>query len=423
MAFKKIGKGLHSEVWGNGQIAIKFYKCIEAAIREISIVSLLDHPYVIKFDEVRWYRPVASAIAVAVASADLGVSIDRPPQNMVAAVSMRQLTPMREWIETQPGPADIIKFIYGLNESLHYIHSRDVFHGDIKPSNILVDNGMPVLCDFSISILLTSRFQALDSIRFAFSYRSPEMNMAQTTLSHAFAGDMWAFGCVIADIFGPSFVCITEETFPDDVYDNTAHLCRALCVTPQGSRRGRLAQLREIARSTVEMAIRNRYEFLITERFATMPDAGAAIIKIMVGAFDGNKYMRIQTSEVNEVLGIISNIDVIVQRKDLKSYETYVNVWWAKEMSYTQTPLVKYWLRYGSGPMITAVCRMYERIMANPIGLDGTSDAIFIACVQIVRIVNGNDKVRKVPPAIIKTVMPLFSQILGRASFHDLIVD
>ncbi|KAF9005045.1 kinase-like domain-containing protein [Cyathus striatus] len=47
------------------------------------------------------------------------------------------------------------KFVLGIAKGIEYLHQNDVVHGDIKGSNVLVDdNGNPLLCDFGRSKFL-----------------------------------------------------------------------------------------------------------------------------------------------------------------------------------------------------------------------------------------------------------------------------
>ena len=44
-----------------------------------------------------------------------------------------------------------LQFIRQVGEALHYIHERNILHLDVKPANILLDEGKAVLIDFGIS--------------------------------------------------------------------------------------------------------------------------------------------------------------------------------------------------------------------------------------------------------------------------------
>ncbi len=57
----------------------------------------------------------------------------------------------------RPGLEEALAIVLHLSDALRYIHSRGLVHGDIKPGNILVKNGISKLGDFSSLTRLLSR--------------------------------------------------------------------------------------------------------------------------------------------------------------------------------------------------------------------------------------------------------------------------
>ncbi|KAF7343319.1 Serine/threonine-protein kinase HT1 [Mycena venus] len=101
-----------------------------------------------------------------------------------------------------------LRVIRSLATGLAYVHSRNVVHGDLKGSNVLISNkGYAVLSDFGLSRTLewrtgytTSTCSAAGSI----NWSSPELIRPwfQTEEAHAktLASDVWAFACTVYEL-------------------------------------------------------------------------------------------------------------------------------------------------------------------------------------------------------------------------------
>ncbi|KAF9446320.1 kinase-like protein [Macrolepiota fuliginosa MF-IS2] len=50
-----------------------------------------------------------------------------------------------------------LSIMKGVANGLQYLHKREIVHGDLKPANILMYKGRPLLCDFGRSKILTQR--------------------------------------------------------------------------------------------------------------------------------------------------------------------------------------------------------------------------------------------------------------------------
>jgi len=56
------------------------------------------------------------------------------------------------------GNADRLEMAVGIAKGLRYLHLKDIIHGDLKPTNILVsEDGKPLLCDFGRSRIIGHR--------------------------------------------------------------------------------------------------------------------------------------------------------------------------------------------------------------------------------------------------------------------------
>jgi hypothetical protein len=68
---------------------------------------------------------------------------------------------------------DIILIGIQLGDALRYIHSRGLIHGDIKPSNVFIKNGIAKLGDFSSTVKLLSSV-SISKMVYTIGFRAPE---------------------------------------------------------------------------------------------------------------------------------------------------------------------------------------------------------------------------------------------------------
>jgi hypothetical protein len=73
----------------------------------------------------------------------------------------------------RPSLKDVVLIGIQLGDALRYIHSRGLIHGDIKPSNVFIKNGIAKLGDFSSTVKLLSSV-SITKMVYTVGFRAPE---------------------------------------------------------------------------------------------------------------------------------------------------------------------------------------------------------------------------------------------------------
>ena len=105
---------------------------------------------------------------------------------------------------------DLIKWIiYQISYGLYILHSNQIIHNDIKPSNILIDEiGGITICDFG-----SAAYKNKESDSYTRYYSSPEF-LSNTNKIRDEKSDMWSLGVIMVELFlkkNRFFKCDDEE--------------------------------------------------------------------------------------------------------------------------------------------------------------------------------------------------------------------
>ncbi|XP_057491284.1 protein IMPAIRED IN BABA-INDUCED STERILITY 1-like isoform X1 [Actinidia eriantha] len=191
----KVGQGTYSSVYRardieTGRIvALKKVRfdtfqpeSVRFMAREITILSMFDHPNIMKLEGLITNR--------------LSCSI-----YLVFEYMEHDLSGLLSCHDIKFSDSQIKCYMRQLLAGLEHCHSRGVMHRDIKASNILVNNeGILKIADFGLANYINVRHrQALTSRVVTLWYRPPELLLGSTNYG-AFV-DMWSVGCVFAELF------------------------------------------------------------------------------------------------------------------------------------------------------------------------------------------------------------------------------
>jgi mitogen-activated protein kinase 15 len=94
--------------------------------------------------------------------------------------------------------------VYQLLKVLKYLHSAELLHRDVKPSNMLLNAACTMkMCDFGLSRSLADSGTSADAVHTDYVatrwYRPPEILLGAPT--HTFGIDMWSVGTVLGECY------------------------------------------------------------------------------------------------------------------------------------------------------------------------------------------------------------------------------
>lgn len=161
---------------GDTDVAVKTSVEPHTLDAEAEIMRRLDHPSIIK---------VVGGIPPA------------PVKSLMLECCLRDL---RDHLEASL-PRNLA-WIRQLCQAVQYMHSQNIAHCDIKPENILIDaQGNAKLCDMGMALPADGKtWPRLGTLE----YRAPEFLCGYEGDLKAL--DLWALGCVVFEILGPSRV-------------------------------------------------------------------------------------------------------------------------------------------------------------------------------------------------------------------------
>lgn len=178
-----IGKGAYAEVYETNNVAYKTIKIgdrshLRCNLKELVFMHVIQHP--------RLLHPYCSQLSMKNGSFYKYIhALPLAKCSLFDAMSKGMVEHLSQ----------ILNIMYQIGDGLHYMHKNKVYHGDIKPHNILYrDKDDWVIADFTLtSFSNRNSEQSFGSL----NWRSPE---ACSGVSSGEASDVWSWAMVFLDL-------------------------------------------------------------------------------------------------------------------------------------------------------------------------------------------------------------------------------
>lgn len=229
-----IGEGAYAQVYSNDEgVAIKVIddEDINSAIREALLINACDNPNVVKMLDVKC-ADNRTEIHLERCRADLRTILD----------------------DYDIDAFKLLHLARNLISAVAHVHSRGIIHGDIKSSNILINNGEAILCDFGISVLETEEYHS--GLIQTCTYRAPEIDETKRRIKFTTKIDMWSVGCVLYEMAMGSAI-IKYNQF---ISDSSIYAAKIMNINGCADRRERLKVLRDLRFDDVRSIISKKME-------------------------------------------------------------------------------------------------------------------------------------------------------------------
>ncbi len=178
---KLLATGASAQVWladgPEGEVALKIARSDrhrEALKKESEVLSLGEHERIVRL-------------------------LAHDPEGGWVALERVRGVMMDEWSRDQ-SPESIVRIAFELVEALDHLHDNGVIHGDLKPSNVIVDiDGHAKLLDLGIATLPG---EAIKGFKGTLGYAAPELLRGESPTTET---DIYGLGALL-------YTCLTGRT-------------------------------------------------------------------------------------------------------------------------------------------------------------------------------------------------------------------
>ncbi|KAK8837546.1 hypothetical protein M9Y10_036546 [Tritrichomonas musculus] len=262
--------------------------------REVTILSQLNHPSILKFIGYSPFDFNHNSYPVIVTEYS-------PNGSLADIIELEHKSiPLSTWTDTKK-----LINIYGIASAMSYLHSHNIIHRDLKPANILEDENLfPKIADFGLSKIYHQNIDSMTSqstIGFKGTpiYIAPEI---WTDCNYSKSGDVYSFAFIFYELF------TNIEPFKN--YDlNMLHK----------------KVIRDGERPKFIYAIANCYQNLIERCWSSNPEARPTFDEIAYELRTNNEFIT-DTIDKDEFFDYIESFDGIICTYDPnKQLETIIS--------------------------------------------------------------------------------------------------
>lgn len=112
---------------------------------------------------------------------------------------------------------------YQILLGLEYLHSKFVFHRDVKPENVFISkSGFVRIGDFGMSREFGTPGQGFSTKVCTAEYRAPEIFFESSFYTEK--ADIWSYGCVVAYLYKQDSLFPTKDEYGLEVLQNMFYL-------------------------------------------------------------------------------------------------------------------------------------------------------------------------------------------------------
>ena len=186
-------------------VALKHQKFNQSFLREIAILTILDHPNIVKACDVFWGTATDVFFSMEIMETNLKSYLK--PFKKLSAVPQFDFSPVcdnRDNRDNHDNPGlDIQTYraiSYQILAGIAYCHVRGIIHRDLKPSNILINSltNEIKIADFGISRAFCNTAQEFTPDMCTLWYRPPELLLEMPIYDEKI--DIWSIGCICMEM-------------------------------------------------------------------------------------------------------------------------------------------------------------------------------------------------------------------------------
>jgi len=144
------------------------------SLNEMSIILSMNHPNIINIVDILW----------------------KPNESLSIVMPIGQPVVLNDGLNTQVINRDYnLDYLYQIGSGIAYLHSRGIYHLDLKPENLIIINNIIKIIDFNISkSKVCSEFPIPNEDVVTLFYRPPELLLGGSISDKV---DVWSFACII----------------------------------------------------------------------------------------------------------------------------------------------------------------------------------------------------------------------------------